>query len=164
MVGVKVTAEMAKGYFENMRRYMCEEHLKLCPRGTVAYYATIKEKELYDMAIKALEENEQIKAQINRWFQKATDKMKAENDHDEQLLYYAERLQDECKDLKDRNDDLNKCIELHMEASSKCHEKIQKVREEIERQRKWLFKAGYNAYNIDVAFDAIKSLLKGEQE
>lgn len=41
---------------------------------------------------------------------------------------------------------------------------IDKVKEELERQRKWLFKAGYNAYNIDIAFDTIKSLLKGEQE
>jgi hypothetical protein len=42
---------------------------------------------------------------------------------------------------------------------------IGEVKEELERQRKWLFKAGYNAYNIDVAFDTIKSLLKeGEQE
>jgi hypothetical protein len=44
-------------------------------------------------------------------------------------------------------------------------ELIGEVKEELERQRKWLFKAGYNAYNIDVAFDTIKSLLKeGEQE
>jgi hypothetical protein len=42
---------------------------------------------------------------------------------------------------------------------------IDEVKEELERQRKWLFKAGYNAYNIDVAFDTIKSLLKeAEQE
>ena len=39
-------------------------------------------------------------------------------------------------------------------------ELIDEVKEELERQRKWLFKAGYNAYNIDVAFDTIKSLLK----
>jgi hypothetical protein len=47
----------------------------------------------------------------------------------------------------------------------KALELIDEVKEELERQRKWLFKAGYNAYNIDVAFDTIKSLLKeGEQE
>jgi hypothetical protein len=47
----------------------------------------------------------------------------------------------------------------------KALELIGEVKEELERQRKWLFKAGYNAYNIDVAFDTIKSLLKeGEQE
>jgi hypothetical protein len=47
----------------------------------------------------------------------------------------------------------------------KALELIGEVKEELERQRKWLFKAGYNAYNIDVAFDTIKSLLKeAEQE
>jgi hypothetical protein len=43
-------------------------------------------------------------------------------------------------------------------------ELIDEVKEELERQRKWLFKAGYNAYNIDVAFDTIKSLLKEVEE
>lgn len=129
---IVITTEMAKGYFENMRRYMCEEHLKLCPKGTVAYYATLKEKEFYDMAIKALEETEKVKAQINSIFQKATDKMKAKNDHDEQLLDYAERLQDECKDLQRRNEDLSKCVELWMESNCKTREAIKKAREEID--------------------------------
>lgn len=46
----------------------------------------------------------------------------------------------------------------------KALELIDEVKEEIERQRRWLFKAGYNAYNIDVAFDTIKSLLKEVEE
>lgn len=46
----------------------------------------------------------------------------------------------------------------------KALELIDEVKEELERQRKWLFKAGYNAYNIDVAFDTIKSLLKEVEE
>ena len=46
----------------------------------------------------------------------------------------------------------------------KALELIGEVKEELEKQRRWLFKAGYNAYNIDVAFDAIKSLLKEVEE
>lgn len=54
-----------------------------------------------------------------------------------------------------------------MRGTEECPEPlkpIDKVKEEIERQRKWLFKAGYNAHNIDIAFDAIKSLLKEVEE
>jgi hypothetical protein len=32
---------------------------------------------------------------------------------------------------------------------------------EIDRQEKWLAQAGYTPYNTDIAFDAIKSVLKG---
>lgn len=42
---------------------------------------------------------------------------------------------------------------------------IDKIRAEIERQEKWLQQAGYNAYNVDIAFDAIKRTLnEGECE
>ena len=39
---------------------------------------------------------------------------------------------------------------------------IDKVRTEIDRQEKWLMQlhTGYTAYNIDIAFSAIKSVLK----
>lgn len=46
----------------------------------------------------------------------------------------------------------------------KALELIDEVKEELERQRRWLFKAGYNAHNIDIAFDTIKSLLKEVEE
>lgn len=36
---------------------------------------------------------------------------------------------------------------------------LDKVRAEIERQEKWLDCAGYNAYNIDIVFNAIKLAL-----
>jgi len=32
------------------------------------------------------------------------------------------------------------------------------IRAEIDRQGKWLLQAGYTAYNVDIAFDAIKSV------
>lgn len=36
---------------------------------------------------------------------------------------------------------------------------LDKIRAEIERQEKWLLQAGYTTYNVDIAFDAIKSVL-----
>ena len=39
------------------------------------------------------------------------------------------------------------------------------VRAEIERQEKWLLQAGCTAYNMDIAFDAIKSAVgRGDVE
>lgn len=34
-----------------------------------------------------------------------------------------------------------------------------KIRAEIEKQEKWLLKAGCNTYNVDIAFSSIKSVL-----
>ena len=36
---------------------------------------------------------------------------------------------------------------------------LAKIRAEIDIQEKWLVQAGYNAHNVDIAFDAIKHLL-----
>lgn len=44
-----------------------------------------------------------------------------------------------------------------------CHEDkievIDKIRAEIEKQEKWLVCAGCNVYNVDIAFNSIKSQL-----
>lgn len=37
---------------------------------------------------------------------------------------------------------------------------LDKIRAEINRQEKWLLQAGYNAYNVDIVFDAIKSVVE----
>ena len=37
---------------------------------------------------------------------------------------------------------------------------LDKIIAEIDKQEKWLLQAGYNAYNVDIAFSAIKSVLK----
>jgi len=37
------------------------------------------------------------------------------------------------------------------------NEVLAKIRAEIDRQEKWLVDAGYTAYNVDIAFSAIKS-------
>ena len=42
-------------------------------------------------------------------------------------------------------------------------EVLDKIRAEIDRQQKWLLQAGYTAYNVDIAFDAIKAVV-AEQE
>ena len=36
---------------------------------------------------------------------------------------------------------------------------LDKIKTEIDRQEKWLLQAGYTAYNVDIAFDAIKSVV-----
>lgn len=48
--------EQAIVYFKDMRKRMCEDHLKICPKDSVAYHATLIEKGFYDAAIKALEQ------------------------------------------------------------------------------------------------------------
>lgn len=41
---------------------------------------------------------------------------------------------------------------------------LDKIRTEIDRQEKWLLHAGCTAYNVDIAFDAIKSAVVAESE
>ena len=41
---------------------------------------------------------------------------------------------------------------------------LNKIRAEIEKQEKWLLKAGYTAYNVDIAFDAIKAVIAESEE
>lgn len=38
-------------------------------------------------------------------------------------------------------------------------EVLDKIRAEIEKQEKWLLQAGYNIYNVDIAFNSIKLAL-----
>ena len=41
---------------------------------------------------------------------------------------------------------------------------VDKIRAEIEKQEKWLMQAGYNAYNVDIAFNSIKLALSESEE
>ena len=41
---------------------------------------------------------------------------------------------------------------------------LDKIRAEINQQEKWLLQAGYTAYNVDIAFDAIKAVLAESKE
>lgn len=36
---------------------------------------------------------------------------------------------------------------------------LDKVKDEIKKQDKWLAQAGYNAYNVDIAFNSIKRVI-----
>lgn len=41
---------------------------------------------------------------------------------------------------------------------------LTELRAEIEKQEKWLLQAGYTAYNVDIAFDAIKAAIVEREE
>ena len=41
---------------------------------------------------------------------------------------------------------------------------LDKIKDEIDRQQKWLLHAGYTAYNVDIALDAIKSVVAESEE
>ena len=41
---------------------------------------------------------------------------------------------------------------------------LDKIRAEIDRQQKWLLQAGHTAYNVDIAFDAIKLIVAESEE
>jgi hypothetical protein len=41
---------------------------------------------------------------------------------------------------------------------------LDKIRDEIDRQEKWLLQAGYTAYNVDIAFDTIKAVLAESED
>lgn len=43
-------------------------------------------------------------------------------------------------------------------------EVLDEIRAEIDRQEKWLMDAGYNAYNVDIAFNSIRSVVKESEE
>lgn len=37
---------------------------------------------------------------------------------------------------------------------------LDKIKDEVEKQEKWLFLAGLTTYNVDIAFSSIKAVLK----
>lgn len=41
---------------------------------------------------------------------------------------------------------------------------LDEIKAEIDCQEKWLMSAGYNAYNVDIAFDSIKSVLSESED
>lgn len=41
----------------------------------------------------------------------------------------------------------------------RINEVLDKIRSEVDRQQKWLLQAGYTAYNVDIALDAIKAVV-----
>lgn len=49
--------------------------------------------------------------------------------------------------------------ELICEKATKYDKIRAEIRAEIEKQEKWLLRAGYTAYNVDIAFDSIKAVI-----
>lgn len=78
-----MTREEAIEYFKVYRKIFCEDHLKICPKDSIAYQATLKEKEFYDMAIKALEQEpilDKIRAELIQSIQNGTIKIESGTD------------------------------------------------------------------------------------
>ena len=51
-----------------------------------------------------------------------------------------------------------------LKSSENLNNVLDKIRDEIDTQDKWLAQAGYNAYNVDIAFNAIKLVLAESEE
>lgn len=66
------------------------------------------------------------------------------------------------------DDEIQECIDVaksHFSGVKIVDDDIlDKIRAEIDRQEKWLLQAGYTAYNIDIAFDAIKAVLAESED
>ena len=74
------------------------------------------------------------------------------------IVLTQKRNKEWCESVMERKiskRDLERALVLYFNGGSI----LDKIRTEIERQEKWLLQAGYNAYNVDIAFDAIKHLL-----
>lgn len=70
--------------------------------------------------------------------------------------------------LRGREDKRGKTeIDIALEMAIKALDQgsvLDKIRVEIVKQEKWLMYAGYNVYNVDIAFDAIKSVVAESEE
>ena len=85
----------------------------------------------------------------------------------EQISFTEKLTIDACKgaiDLLEQEPFINKpCV-----SKGACHEDkievLDNIKAEIENQEKWLMSAGYNAYNVDIAFNSIKKVLKEREE
>ena len=64
-------------------------------------------------------------------------------------------------DFLPTNNEANRIIDSFDRVTSGIKQEsiLGQIRAEIEKQEKWLLQAGYNAYNVDIAFSAIKSVL-----
>lgn len=64
-------------------------------------------------------------------------------------------------DFLPTNDEANQIIDSFDSVASGIRQEpiLNKIRTEIEKQDKWLAQAGYNAYNVDIAFNSIKRVV-----
>lgn len=67
------------------------------------------------------------------------------------------------KEMKEQTENLSNSKSLSPEDMVKEDSTLDKVRVELEKQEKWLAEAGYNAYNVSIAFNSIRLALNGKQ-
>lgn len=77
-------------YFIYMRTMMCERFLKICPKESIGYQVALKEKEYYDMAIRALERVIQ-------------DEEREEKRYDNSINDISSSHSNICNDFRDKN-------------------------------------------------------------
>lgn len=99
----------------------------------------------------------------------------------EETIKHAEEVAEEQEKLAKRYDDASgytakqciKCADEHRQLAEwlKDYKRLldqesmlEKIRKEVDFQEKWLMDAGYNAYNVDIAFNSIRSVVKESEE
>ena len=69
-----------------------------------------------------------------------------------------------CKDILDYLEKELYGKDINVPAEDGKKDVLDKVKTEIEKQDKWLAQAGYNAYNVDIAFNSIKRVIAESEE
>lgn len=101
-------------------------------------------------------ENERLSEDLFDCFLKVEKEIR---ETEEEFVYqlispYCETVVEQKLSKKDLKDILTNGVQVERKANE--------IIAEIESQEKWLASAGYNAYNIDIAFDSIKSRIRKE--
>jgi hypothetical protein len=60
------------------------------------------------------------------------------------------------KEMREQSLNSSNSRSLLPEGKMKEESTLNKVRSELEKQEKWLAEAGYNAYNVSIAFNSIR--------
>ena len=71
-----------------------------------------------------------------------------------------EIIKSECYVFNPINFGRTTMINTALDTAVKSLKVVDELKTEIERQEKWLSRAGYSAYTVDIAFDTIKSVLE----
>lgn len=66
------------------------------------------------------------------------------------------------KEMREQSLKSSNSRSLPPEGKMKEESTLDKVRVELEKQEKWLAEAGYNAYNVSIAFNSIRLALNGK--
>jgi hypothetical protein len=66
------------------------------------------------------------------------------------------------KEMREQSLNSSNSRSLLPEGKMKEESTLDKVRVELENQEKWLAEAGYNAYNVSIAFNSIRLVASGK--